>query len=250
MTVSQSEAAGRNFVSLRRSLSCWDPDSECTIVFAQPAIEPELWVDYVRGACQSYRSQGVEKALDMDALHSGADTALFAACVNDAGRVVGGLRARGPYQSADECHALLEWSGQPGQDAVRKMVTDRLPFGVVEMKTAWVTDDSDRRHALAEALARTAFPTMALLEVQFLMATAASHVLGLWRSSGGVVAAKIPATPYPDERYRTKMMWWDRRTFANHAEPKQLSKILNGMAELDEILSDRDGVLARGGSRV
>ncbi len=45
-------------------------------------------------------------------------------------------------------------------------------------------------------------------------------------------------------------MWWDRRTFANHAEPKQLSKILNEMAELDEILSHRDGVLARGGSRV
>ena len=89
----------------------------------------------LRSWCMSKLSQsGSRKALDMDALHSGADTVLFAACVNDAGRVVGGLRARGPFQSADECHALLEWSGQPGQDAVRKMVTDRLPFGVVEMK--------------------------------------------------------------------------------------------------------------------
>ena len=57
--------------------SCWDPDSECTIVFAQPAIERELWTDYVRGACHSYRKHGVEKALDMDALRNGADTITF-----------------------------------------------------------------------------------------------------------------------------------------------------------------------------
>ena len=58
---------------------------------------------------------------------------------------------------------------------------------------------------------------MTLLDVQFAMATAAAYVLDRWRSSGGVVASKIPATPYPDERYRTKMMWWDRSSFANHA---------------------------------
>ena len=251
MTVSQSEAVGRNFVSLKSSPSCWDPDSECTIVFAQPAIERDLWVDYVRGACQSYRKSGSRKGARHGCAPRAVPTRSFSrpASTTQVGSSAVCVR-RGPFQSADECHALLEWSGQPGQDAVRKMVTDRLPFGVVEMKTAWATDDSDRRQALAETLARTAFPTMALLDVQFLMATAASHVLGLWRSSGGVVASKIPATPYPDERYRTKLMWWDRRTFVNHAEPKQLSKDTNGMAELDEILSHRDGVLARGGSRV
>ncbi len=153
-----------------RSPSCWDPDSECTIVFAQPAIERALWIDYVRGACESYRKHGVERALDMDALQSGSDTILFAACVNDAGRVVGGLRARGPYQSADECHALLEWSGQPGQDAVRKMITDRLPFGVVEMKTAWVADDPERSRQLTSAISRTPLHAMNLLDIQFIVA--------------------------------------------------------------------------------
>jgi hypothetical protein len=52
------------------------------------------------------------------------------------------------------------------------------------------------------------------------------------------LAAKIPATPYPDERYQTKMMWWDRRTFANHADPKQVSTFfaeLQTMARLDEV---------------
>ena len=223
MTVPQVEAVGPNFVSLDRTPSCWDPDSECTVVFAQPAIERELWTDYVRGACHSYRKHRIEKALEIDSLRHGADTVLFAACVDSTGKVVAGLRAKGPYRSADECHALLEWSGQPGQDAVRKMVSDRLPFGVVEMKTAWVTDDLEGSRRLTSAISRTPLHAMNLLDIQFIVATAASYALKGWLPSGGVLATKIPPTPYPDHRYQTMLAWWDRRTFANHADPKQLS---------------------------
>ena len=78
-------------------------------------------------------------------------------------------------------------------------------------------------------LARSAFHAMALMDVQFCMATSAPHALHHWRSSGGVVAP-ISAAPYPDERYRTKMMWYDRRTFANHAASDQIPKILREMS--------------------
>jgi hypothetical protein len=245
MTVPQTETP--NLVSLQRTPSCWDPDSECTIVFAQPAIERDLWMNYVDGACRSYRTHGVEKALDLDALRDGADTILFAACVNDAGSVIGGLRARGPYRSADECHALLEWSGQPGQDAVRKMVTDRLPFGVVEMKTAWVTDDPDHSRQLTSAISRTPLHAMNLLDIQFIVATAASYVLKRWLSSGGQLASKIPATPYPDHRYQTKLAWWDRATFANHADPKQLSAFFAEQKELAAHVDRMDEMVAAAG---
>jgi hypothetical protein len=249
MTVPHTEAPGRNFVSLKNSPSCWDPNSECTIVFARPAIERELWIDYVRGACQSYRKHGVEKALDMDALEYGGDTILFAAVVNDAGRVVAGLRARGPYESADECHALLEWRGQHGEDAVRKMVTDRLPFGVAEMKTAWVTDDPERSRQLTSAISRTPLHAMGLLDIQFIVATAATYVLKRWLSSGGQLATKIPPTPYPDLRYETRLAWWDRRTFANHADPKQLSAYFAEQKELSAQLVEMDGVVSAGTMR-
>ncbi len=248
MTVPELEAAGRTLPSLQRSPSCWDPDSESTIVFAQPAIERDLWKDYVRGACHSYRKHGVERALDMDALHRGHDTILFAACLNDAGRVVGGLRAKGPYQSADECHAVLEWSGQPGLSAVRKMVTDRLPFGVVELKTAWVTDDPERNRQLTSAISRTPLHIMNLLDIQFTVATAASYVLKRWLSSGGVLAARIPATPYPDHRYQTKLAWWDRRTFANHADPKQLSTFFAEQKRLASRLDEVCDIVATAGT--
>jgi hypothetical protein len=86
---------------------------------------------------------------------------------------------------------------------------------------------------------------MAHLNAQFAVATAASYVLERWRTSGGVVASKIPATPYPDDRYRTKMMWWDRSTFANHADPEQVAKIVNEMAILARQL-DHVGARALG----
>lgn len=209
--------------SLRHTPNCWDPETECTIVFAHPRVERELWRDFARGAIRSYTNHGVEKALDTEALRSGADTVLFAACVDRAGSVVGGLRAKGPYRSADEAHALLEWSGRPGFDAVRKMITDRIPFGVAEMKTAWVTDDPERSRQLTLAISRTPLHAMGLLDIQFIVATAASYVLKRWLSSGGILASKIPPTPYPDERYETRLAWWDRATFAKHADPKQLS---------------------------
>jgi len=87
---------------------------------------------------------------------------------------------------------------------------------------------------------------MALIDVQFCMATAASYVLNRWRSSGGVVAG-IPATPYPDERYQTKMIWWNRRDFVPHADPAQVATILTETSQLTrEFYGQRDSVLLSG----
>lgn len=210
---------------LRQRLSWQDPDIGATLLLSQPTLDPDLWAEFSLGAERSYRKHGVECALDLDMLRSGADTVMFFAMVDDAGRVVGGLRAKGPLRSADDTHAVGEWEGQPSQQAVRDMITDRIPFGVLEMKAGWVIDDPDRDSDLIAALARSGCHITALLDCQFMMATAASHVLNRWRSAGGVVAA-IPAAPYPDERYKTKMIWWNRRDFVNHAEPQQAAKIM------------------------
>ncbi len=207
------------------SASWWDADTECTLVVARPADERELWCDYLAGAVRSYRKHGVECALDMDALRSAADTILFFAAVDDKGQIVAGVRAKGPLRDADDSHAVVEWQGQPGLATVRKMIDDRAPFGILEMKSAWVTDDRERNRPLTKALARSGFHAMALIDIQFCMATAGAYVLDRWKSSGGVVADNIPPTPYPDERYQTKMMWWDRNTFTKYAEPQQVSKI-------------------------
>jgi hypothetical protein len=230
--------------SLDKSFSWRDTNIDCTIVVTQPSTEPELWSEFVAGAYRSYSKRGVESALDIDAMRTGSDTAMFFAVLDDGGRILAGLRAKGPLRSAEDSHALIEWAGRPGQQAVRDMITTRVPFGVLEMKSGWVSEDADRDLDLTTPLARSPFHMMTLIDVQFCMATAASYVLNRWRSSGGVVAG-IPATPYPDERYQTKMIWWNRRDFVTHAEPAQVAKILTETSQLTrEFYRAQDGLLS------
>jgi len=244
MTAMSLDVTSIDGFRLWQGLSWHDPDIDCTLVISQPSTDRGLWTEYAAGAQRSYRKHGVECALDVDALRTGADSIMFLAVINDAGRMVAGVRAKGPLRSADESHAVVEWAGQPGQQDVRKMITDRVPFGIVEMKSAWVTDDPDRNRRLAAVLARSPFHMMALLDVQFGMATAATYALNRWRSSGGVVAG-IPATPYPDEGYQTKMMFWNRSDFVNYAESAQVAKILMETNLLTQESYRRYGTKAR-----
>jgi hypothetical protein len=115
------------------------------------------------------------------------------------------------------------------------------------MKTAWVTDDPDHSRQLTSAISRTPLHGMILLDIQFIVASAASYVLKRWLSSGGTLASKIPATPYPDHRYETRLAWWDRSTFAKHADPKQLSMFIAEQKVLASYLDQGDDVVAATG---
>lgn len=208
---------------LDRSLSWWDPDLECRLVLSQPANDPELWSKYCDGAARRYRQSGIETTLDSEEVRTGGDTLMYFCAVDGEERVLGGLRAIGPLGSADESHALSEWAGQPAQEAVRRIITDRIPFGLLELKTAWVSDDRARNRSVVRGLARAPLHMMGLLGIQFCMGTAA-HALNSWRTSGAVIS-DIAATPYPDDRYQTRMVWWDQRTFVEHADPEQVTKV-------------------------
>src|SRR5687768_16165340 len=100
--------------------ACWDPVAECTMVMATPEAEPELFADYHRGAVASYERYGVSDALDSDRAQCADDTGLFWALTDVDGRVVGGVRAKGPLRSADDSHAVVEWAGQAGETEVRE----------------------------------------------------------------------------------------------------------------------------------
>jgi hypothetical protein len=231
MSVEYVEYESNVDIRFAENITWPDRDTGCTVVLSQPDTDPELWHRYLDAAQQSYRRHGVEAVVDAASIRDGADTALFWAVLDHHDHMVGGLRAKTPLSCADDSHAVVEWDAQPGLATVRKTINDRVPFGVMEMKTAWVSDNRATQHAVTNLLARTAYHATSVMGVQFVMATAAQHVLELWKSGGGVVAP-IPATPYPDERYRTKMMWWDRRTMVNHSQPEQITKALH---EIDEI---------------
>ena len=70
-------------------------DINCTLAVAQPSVT-RVVVAVWTGAYRSYRMRGVEAALDIDAMRTGSDTVMFFAVLDDAGRMLAGLRAKGP----------------------------------------------------------------------------------------------------------------------------------------------------------
>ncbi|WP_433758902.1 hypothetical protein [Nocardia sp. CA-135398] len=204
---------------------------------ATPQAHPDLWRRYLRGALQVYRHYGVDHALEYDSVVDGCSTSLFFAAVDPSGVVVAGLRAQGPYGVAEEVHALRAWAGQPGAAELRAMVADRIPEGVVEVKAVWVARAAEHRAALAAAVSRCVVHATRLLDARFGFVTTATRNTGLYRSSGGYVADRIPAVPYPDDRYRTIPMWWDTRTYRSLATKLQSSLTVLERAALDAWLS-------------
>ena len=89
----------------------WDPRAECTMVMASPSAAPLLFAEYHRGAVEKYARFGVGDLIDADVQRCADDTALFWALVELDGRVVGGVRGKGPLRSPEDSHAIVEWAG-------------------------------------------------------------------------------------------------------------------------------------------
>lgn len=217
-----SMQGNRSLSSVEGNPTFYDSGSQCRIHLATPQSNPQSWEQHLAGAYESYKTFGVLRALDYEEIADGRSTSLFYLAVDGGGRVVGGVRAQGPYTSADEAHAVVEWDGCEGREAVRQMVEERLPEGVVELKNGWVSPAARRKREVADAISRCIVHTTALLDVRYALGTGADHVLGLWRKSGGVVVDGIPAALYPSNRYSTKLVWWDRMSFAGVAEQNQV----------------------------
>lgn len=223
-----------------------DPSSHCIFVVATPAQQPRLWEAYLDGARRSYRKHGVENVLEYDDVVDGASTALFFAALDEHGAVVGGMRVQGAYTGVDQAHAIAEWAGRAGTHQLRQQIADRIPEGVIEMKTGWVDDGATHRSELTDALARIFVHALRLMGVRHAIGTVAQHAVRRWQSSGGVVCDAVDAVAYPSEQYRTVLMTWDSQSFADLASPRQLPALMSETAQLTgaQLRRDHAGVLA------
>ncbi len=193
-----------------RPWSYGTPQSGYRMVVTTPAAAPDLWRRYLAEAERSYAAHGVADVLDLDRVRDGRSTSLFFAAFAPDGHMVGGIRAQGPYTGPDEAHAVGEWDGDPAQPLVRAMVAARLPFGVTESKTAWVAREFPGRREVVGCLARAPLHASMILGARFALATSAVHTLPRWAATGAVAASGLTSVGYPDDRYRTTVIWWDR----------------------------------------
>jgi len=210
----------------------FDPVSGRMFVVAQPAFAPELWSAYLDGARRSYRRHGVEGAVDFARVRSGASTSLFFAVVEPDGQVVGGMRVQGPYTHVEQAYAIREWAGREGTDELRRQIARRLDDGVIEIKAVWVNRDAARHGEVTAGLARAFVHSLHLMDVRYAFCTAASHAVPRWQSSGGVVNSDVTPVPYPDERYVTWLIWWDRENVFGLIAGDQVRMIMSESGEL------------------
>lgn len=220
--------------------SYWEPVSGARFLITRPEISPSLWAQYLDGLEKTYKSFGVEAALDLRAIFHGRELPTFAVALGPTGDVVAGVRAHGPLHAAEEAHALLEFAADPvGQSTVRRFIGDRTAFGITELKGGWVDDQAQNRRELSNALARSFIHIMDAMDVQFGFCTAAVHAANRWSTVGGCPIEGLLPVAYPDERYQTTLMWWDRRTFDRYCEPDQLARI-----RAEQRLASRSGTQA------
>ncbi len=209
-----------------------DAESGCTFVAGSPRVHPALWRQCMDGALRVYRHYGAEAALEYDSVIDGGSTTLFFVALDTDGNAVAGVRAEGPHRHVDEVHAIADWAGRPGEAAFRRMVAEQIADGVIETKAGWVARESPDRRALASGVARAIVHSMALLRVRYGVGVSPEHALARYVSSGARVPWWIPATSYPDDRYRTVPVWWDMRTFRTVAADAQVRLIDAELAEL------------------
>ena len=74
------------------------------------------------------------------------------------------------------------------------------------------------------------------------LGTVAAHAVRCWQTTGGVVSRTVTPVAYPDDRYRTAAMWWDRDTYADHTASEQLARLIDESAQLHQL--DRPGLSA------
>ena len=213
--------------------SYFDTHLNCTVLATTPRARPELWRAFTEGALASYTHFGVEKALEYEEILDGISTTIFLAAVDDSGRLHGGLRVQGPYTQPTHTHAEREWADcSTGRAALRRMVAERLPHGVVEMKSVWTAQDAPRQGTSGYLGAIGATLAAVALGSRFTLATSAEHAMGPYLDSGAVMAAHIDAVPYPDDRYRTRVLWWDQHMIPRHTTVNLYRHIARAVAQL------------------
>jgi hypothetical protein len=198
-----------------------------------PLESPDRWRAYLDGAESRYRAHGVLRALDRPSLEDGRTTSLLFVALDDDDRVVAGIRCHGPIRAASEAYALRELAGHPELQVVRDALSDRLPAGLVEIKGAWA-DAADPRPGLSDAMARCHVHAMDWFGAMFAVCSAAVGVAGRWQTTGGRPMEGLAPVGYPDSRYQTILLWWDRRRLVELSDPEQWSRLLDERRQLVE----------------
>ena len=184
-----------------------------------PHERPDLWKLYLHEAEGRYRNFGFEGKLHLQELDEGTGVSLFFVGFDPEGNAVAGVRCHGPLDSRHEAFVMQEMGGSPEIDMLGRTIDDEVPLGVVEIKGAWSKGEATTGHRLIEAIARCATHSMNWLGAEHAIAAISDTLLFAGTASGGRMLGEA-AVPFPDERYRTVALSWQRSRTLELATPE------------------------------
>ena len=189
-----------------------------------PRRRPDRWLAYLDGATARYRAHGVLRALGRPDVEGTNPATLLYVAVDDADLVVAGIRCHGPLAGADEAFALGELRGHPQLHEVRALVDERAVEGLVEVKGAWIAAGCPRP-GLADLLARCHVHAMDWFGARWAMCSAADERAPRWSSTGGRAQDGLAPIAYPDDRYRTVLLWWEAARVQERSTAAQWARL-------------------------
>ena len=201
------------------------------VLIAHPVCHPDAWARYLDGLREVYGAHEVAVAATDPALARGEGVTLFALVTDLDDRAVGGIRYHGPFDLAPAAPLLGEFAESPERDDLRRGLAAVLDPGALEMKGMWSLGRAALGVELSPLLVRTALIALEWLGAERCYATTAERlVVALEGPTGATRVSTVPVA-YPDERYATALVAYDR-TSAARADPAHRAAFECALADL------------------
>jgi molybdopterin/thiamine biosynthesis adenylyltransferase/nitroreductase len=178
-----------------------------------PLERPDLWKIYLNEAEGIFRSRGFEGTLRRLELEEGNDVSLFLLGFDTDGNAVAGVRFHGPLEGPHQAAIIEEMATSPEIGVIHDLIEQEIRLGAVEVKGAWSKGASVVGSRLLTAISRSVTHGLNWLGAEFAIAAVSDTLMPVGTVTGGVQVG-TQWVPFPDERYRTIAISWQRgRTY-------------------------------------
>ena len=210
-----SSSVGRRY---RYGASFVDQASGVRFEGHHPLERPDLWKMYLNEAEGKYRSHGFEGTLRRQELEEGADVPLFFIGFNADDEPVAGVRFHGPVEGSHQVYLMEEMAASPEIDDIRALIDSEIRLGALEVKGAWSKGHAAVGVRMIAAISRCATHAMNWLGAEFAIAAVSDTLLAVGCPAGATQVGTA-SVPFPDERYRTVAVSWNRSRSYEVATP-------------------------------
>jgi molybdopterin/thiamine biosynthesis adenylyltransferase len=186
-----------------------------------PLERPDLWKVYLNEAEGIFRSRGFEGTLRRLELEEGNGVPLFILGFGADGAAVAGVRFHGPLEGSYQAAIIEEMASSPEVGLIHDLIEQEIRLGALEVKGAWSKGASVVGTHLLSAISRSVTHGMNWLGAEFAIAAVSDTLMPVGDVTGALQVG-TEWVPFPDERYRTVAVSWQRgRTYERSTPENQ-----------------------------